>query len=40
MLHIMKDLIVTFVTFRWENLYIHKTYISTATKGGRTAFTY
>jgi hypothetical protein len=36
----MKDLIVTFVTFWWEKLYIHKTYISTAIKGRRKNFSY
>ena len=40
LLHIVEDSIVTFVTFWWENLYTHKTYISTATKGGRTVSSY
>ncbi len=40
LLHIMEDLIVTFVTIQWEILYAHKTYISTAINGRRKNFSY
>ncbi|ENO12225.1 hypothetical protein MBGDC06_00229 [Thermoplasmatales archaeon SCGC AB-539-C06] len=40
MLRTMKSIIATYITLQQENLYTHKTYISTATKGRRKKSSY